>query len=178
MQIYVHIEQMRNGQFKNNIITVYCIVFYILSNGEHSHKSSQLQIFFKSRSFLQGKLKENCHFWVRNRKANAWFTRLSCWNSDKRMLIWQKWSLNWPNMRKSSDVSFVGILRHDKEEQSERVFASLWFSSSPLFFFSVVSSRAFITSRKVFSFRKWRGMVSIEQNYGNNTGQSQKKKHR
>ena len=68
---------------------------------------------------------------------------------------WQKWSLNWPNMRKSSDVSFVGILRHDKEEQSERVFASLWFSSSPLFFFSVVSSRAFITSRKVFSFRKW-----------------------
>lgn len=88
---------------------------------------------------------------------------------------WQKWSLNWPNMRKSSDVSFVGILRHDKEEQSERVFASLWFSSSPLFFFSVVSSRAFITSRKVFSFRKWRGMVSIEQNYGNNTDQSQKK---
>ena len=62
MQIYVHIEQMRNGQFKNNIITVYCIVFYILSNGEHSHKSSQLQIFFKSRSFLQGKLKENCHY--------------------------------------------------------------------------------------------------------------------
>lgn len=51
------------------------------------------------------------------------------------------------------------------------------FDSHPrlYFFFSVVSSRAFITSRKVFSFRKWRGMVSIEQNYGNNTGQSQKK---